>query len=84
MSLREHSIGVILVDRLPAGQPLSPTDRLSLEHLAAHAGVALGSVRLCIYRAQREAITEERNRIASELHDSISQILYGLAYNLEA
>lgn len=84
MSLREHAIGVILVDCLPADQPLSPTDRLSLEHLAAHAGVALGSVRLCIYRAQREAIAEERNRIASELHDSISQILYGLAYNLEA
>ncbi len=52
--------------------------------LAAHAGVALGSVRLCIYRAQREAIAEERNRIASEFHDSISQILYGLAYGMEA
>lgn len=84
MSLREHLIGVILIDGLPANQPLSPTDRLSLDHLAAHAGVALGSVRLCIYRAQREAITEERNRIAAGLHDSISQILYGLAYGLEA
>lgn len=84
MSLREHPIGVILIDGLPAHQPLSPTDRLSLDHLAAHAGVALGSVRLCIYRAQREAITEERNRIAADLHDSISQILYGLAYGLEA
>lgn len=84
MSLRENPIGIILVDRLPAGQPLSNTDHISLDHLAAHAGVALGSVRLCIYRAQREAITEERNRIAAELHDSISQILYGLAYGLEA
>ncbi|MEW5960294.1 MAG: GAF domain-containing sensor histidine kinase, partial [Chloroflexota bacterium] len=84
MSLREHPIGVILIDGLAANQPLSPTDRLSLDHLAAHAGVALGSVRLCIYRAQREAITEERNRIAAGLHDSISQILYGLAYGLEA
>ncbi len=84
MSLRENPIGVILVDRLPAGQPLSQAERISLDHLVAHAGVALGSVRLCIYRAQREAVTEERNRIAAELHDSISQILYGLAYGMEA
>ena len=84
MSLRENPIGIILLDRLPPDQPLSRADRISLDHLAAHAGVALGSVRLCIYRAQREAVTEERNRIAAELHDSISQILYGLAYGLEA
>lgn len=84
MSLREHPLGVILVDRLPGNQPLPPTDRLSLERLAAHAGVALGSVRLCIDRAQREAVTEERNRIAADLHDSISQILYGLGYGLDA
>jgi signal transduction histidine kinase len=84
MSLREHPLGVILVDQLAATHPLSETDRLSLDRLAAHAGVALGSVRLCIDRAQRTAVTEERNRIAAELHDSISQILYGLGYGLDA
>lgn len=84
LSLREHLLGIILVDGLPPQRALSPIERLSLERLAAHAGVALGSVRLCIDRAQREAITEERNRIAVELHDSISQILYGLAYGLDA
>ncbi len=84
MSLREHLLGVILVDRLPSDRPLSETDRLSLDRLAAHAAVALGSVRLCIDRAQREAVSEERNRIAADLHDSISQILYGLGYGLDA
>jgi signal transduction histidine kinase len=84
MNLREHSLGIILVDRLPEDQSLSQTDRLSLDRLAAHAGVALGSVRMCIDRAQREAVSEERNRIAADLHDSISQILYGLGYGLDA
>jgi signal transduction histidine kinase len=84
MSLREHLLGAILVDRLPGAGPLPPAERVSLERLAAQAGVGLGSVRLCIDRAQREAVTEERNRIAADLHDSISQILYGLGYGLDA
>jgi len=39
---------------------------------------------MCIDRAQREAISEERVRIAADLHDSLSQTLYGLAYGLDA
>jgi signal transduction histidine kinase len=84
LSLRGQAIGVILVDCLPPGQPLALPERLSLEHLATHAGVALGSLRLCIDRAQRLAIFEERQRIAADLHDNVSQALYGLAYGLEA
>lgn len=84
MSLRERPLGVILVDLLPAGRPLSRVERISLSRLAVHAGVALGSVRLCIDRAQREAVSEERVRIAADLHDSLSQTLYGLAYGMDA
>ncbi len=84
LTLRGHLLGVIIVDQLPVSQPLSDPERESLERLAAHAGVALGSVRLCIHRAQQQAILAERNRIAAELHDSISQVLYGLAYGLDA
>ncbi|MCG3207506.1 MAG: hypothetical protein FOGNACKC_01106 [Anaerolineae bacterium] len=84
LSLRGITIGVIVVDGLPADQRLSQVDRLSLDNLATHAGVALGSMRLCIDRAQQTAITEERNRIAADLHDNVSQILYGLAYGLQA
>jgi len=84
LTLRTTPLGVIIVDYLPAREPLSETDRLSLERLAAHAGVALGSVRLCINRAQQQAVMAERNRIAADLHDSISQVLYGLAYGLDA
>jgi signal transduction histidine kinase len=84
MHLRDNTLGVILVDHLPAGRPLAAGDRASLERLAAHAGVTLGSMRLCINRAQREAVMQERTRIAADLHDSISQVLYGLAYGLDA
>jgi signal transduction histidine kinase len=84
LSLRGQALGVILVDGLPPGQRLSAAERLSLDHLATHAGVALGTVQLCIDRAQRLAISEERQRIAADLHDNVSQVLYGLGYSLEA
>jgi signal transduction histidine kinase len=72
------------VDGLTPGQRLSAAERLSLDHLATHAGVALGTVQLCIDRAQRLAVIEERQRIAADLHDNVSQVLYGLGYSLEA
>lgn len=84
LGLRGQTVGVIIVDRLPPNRRLPQIDRLSLDNLATHTGVALGSLRLCIDRAQQVAITEERNRIAVDLHDNVSQLLYGLAYGLEA
>ncbi|MCO6451883.1 MAG: GAF domain-containing sensor histidine kinase [Caldilineales bacterium] len=82
--LRENLLGILIVDELPATARLTSAELDSLERLAAHAGVALGSVRLCINRAQQQAVLDERNRIAADLHDSISQVLYGLAYGLDA
>ena len=84
MHLRGQLVGVILLSGLPPAEPLTAAERQSLEYLTTHAGVALGSVRLCIERAQRTAVAEERNRIAAELHDNVSQALYGLAYGLDA
>lgn len=84
LSLRGQPIGVILVDKLPEQQRLPPVERLSLDSLATHAGVALGSLYMCIDRVHQMAISEERNRIAIDLHDNVSQVLYGLAYGLDA
>lgn len=84
LSLRGQPIGIILVDKLPEQQRLSPAERLSLDSLATHAGVALGSLYMCIDRVHQMAISEERNRIAIDLHDNVSQVLYGLAYGLDA
>ena len=51
--------------------------------LAAHAAVAIENARL--YERSREAsVIEERNRLARELHDSVSQTLFGIALTAEA
>ncbi len=80
LQFANNLIGVIVLDGLPNDQPLSETDRLVLQHLATYTAFALGGVRAC----QRDAVIAERNRIAGELHDNVSQALYGLAYGLDA
>ncbi len=82
MHLRGHLIGVLLVE-LDATET-TETEPATLALIAGHASVALGSLRLCIERAQRLATEEVRNRIAADIHDSVSQQLFGLAYGLNA
>jgi signal transduction histidine kinase len=51
--------------------------------LAAHAGIAITNARL--YEQTRElSIQAERNRLALDLHDAVSQKLFGLVLNAEA
>jgi signal transduction histidine kinase len=51
--------------------------------LAAHAAIAIANARL--YEESRElSIVAERNRLALELHDSVSQKLFGLVLSAEA
>ncbi len=51
--------------------------------LAAHAAITIENARL--YERSRElSIVEERNRLARELHDSVSQKLFGLVLSAEA
>jgi signal transduction histidine kinase len=38
---------------------------------------------LCIDRAQRLAVQEERLRIAQDIHDTVSQSLFGIVYTLD-
>ncbi|MCB0214247.1 MAG: hypothetical protein KDJ52_33220 [Anaerolineae bacterium] len=82
--LREDLIGVIILDQLPTERRLTMAERHPLNHLAMHAGVSLSSMRLCIDRARGAAVTAERHRMATNLHDQVSQALYGLAYGLDA
>jgi len=81
MLLREHPVGVLLVDASDGGDPA----RLrSLESIASQAAIAVGTTMLCIDRAQRLAIQDERVRIARDIHDTVSQSLFGLVYSLDA
>jgi signal transduction histidine kinase len=50
--------------------------------LGTHAGVAINNAEL-YEQAQHAASLEERQRLARELHDSVSQALYGIALGAE-
>jgi signal transduction histidine kinase len=51
--------------------------------LAAHAAIAITNARL-YERARELSIVAERNRLALDLHDAVSQKLFGLVLNAEA
>jgi signal transduction histidine kinase len=81
MILRDQPAGILLVD----GTGDQDDTRLeSLETIARQAAVALGTTMLCIDRAQRLAVQEERLRIARDIHDTVFQSLFGMGYTLDA
>jgi signal transduction histidine kinase len=58
-------------------------DQALIELLAAHAAIAITNARL--YERSRElSVISERNRLALELHDVVSQKLFSLVLNAEA
>jgi signal transduction histidine kinase len=66
------------------GEPaFGPEDEALIELLAAHASIAITNARL--YERSRElSILSERNRLALELHDVVSQKLFSLVLSSEA
>jgi signal transduction histidine kinase len=59
------------------------SDIMVMQSLADQAAVAIENARL-YEQAKRFAVVEERNRIARELHDSVTQALYGITLHTEA
>lgn len=55
----------------------------SLEIVTKQAALMLGMMRGRGRRARESAIKEERARIAREMHDTVSQSLFGLVYTLD-
>lgn len=58
-------------------------DQRLVEVLAAHAGIAIATARLHA-DARQLATLQERNRLARELHDALSQTLFSLTYEAKA
>jgi signal transduction histidine kinase len=58
-------------------------DMVVMQSLADQAAVAIENARL-YNQAQQYAVVEERNRLARELHDSVTQSLYGITLHAEA
>ena len=78
--LREHPVGVLLVDE----SGLTKERESTLMTVANQAALALGTTILCIDRARRLAVETERNRIARDIHDTVAQSLFGIVYSLDA
>jgi signal transduction histidine kinase len=71
-----------LTEKLGAGG-FSAEDQELIQTFAAHAAVAIQNARL--YERSRElSIVEERNRLARELHDAVTQRLFALRLTGEA
>jgi signal transduction histidine kinase len=71
-----------LTDKEGAAE-FSPDDQRLIETFAAHAALALENARLH-ERSRELSIVEERNRLARELHDAVTQKLFGVVLAAES
>jgi signal transduction histidine kinase len=80
---REGVIGAFYLTEKRDAASFDASDREVIELLAAHAAIAITNARL--YERSRElSILSERNRLALELHDVVSQKLFSLNLAAEA
>src|SRR5438034_4609036 len=79
----EGVIGAFYLTQKIGGPDFGDEDQELIGLLAAHAAIAIANARL--YEQTRElSIVAERNRLALDLHDAVSQKLFGLVLNAEA
>ncbi|MEA3396887.1 MAG: GAF domain-containing sensor histidine kinase, partial [Chloroflexota bacterium] len=76
LRVRGQALGVLVIIG-PQGSAFSEEHLALFESIADQLGVAVENARL-YEQAERAAIVAERNRLARELHDSVSQALYGI------
>jgi signal transduction histidine kinase len=80
---RTGVIGAFYLTEKESAPDFGDADQRLIEMLAAHAAIAIENARL--YEQSRElSIAEERNRLARELHDSVTQKLFSLVLSAEA
>jgi signal transduction histidine kinase len=76
-------IGAFYLTQKEGAEQFSESDQELIELLASHAAIAITNARL--YEQSRElSIVSERNRLALELHDVVSQKLFSLMLTAEA
>jgi signal transduction histidine kinase len=79
----EGIIGSFYLTEKEGAPDFSEGDQEVIELLAAHAAIAITNARL--YERSRElSMLEERNRLALELHDAVSQKLFSMVLSAEA
>jgi signal transduction histidine kinase len=76
-------IGAFYLTEKQGAPSFTEADEHIIEVLAAHAAIAIENARL--FEASRElSVIEERNRLARELHDAMTQNLFSLTLTAEA
>jgi signal transduction histidine kinase len=79
----EGVIGSFYLTQKEGAEQFTDEDQELIELLASHAAIAITNARL--YERSRElSILEERNRLALELHDAVSQKLFSLVLTAES
>jgi signal transduction histidine kinase len=79
----EGVIGAFYLTEKIAAPDFGDEDEALIGVLAAHAAIAITNARL--YEQSRElSVVAERNRLALDLHDAVSQKLFGLVLSAEA
>src|SRR4051794_35779393 len=83
MVTRGEVLGAIYLTEKEDGTMFAAADERLIGLLAAHAAIAIENARLH-ERSRELSIIEERNRLARELHDSVTQQLFGVALAAES
>ncbi len=82
MLVGDQVTGILSVQNLDEENAFDESDVRFLQMFAASISIALENARL-YEQAQRLAVLEERQRLARELHDSVTQSLYGINLYVE-
>jgi signal transduction histidine kinase len=76
-------VGALYLTDKVGAEEFDGSDQQLIEMLSVHAAIAIEKTQL--YERSRElSIVEERNRLARELHDAVTQKLFGLTLTAEA
>jgi signal transduction histidine kinase len=78
----EEVIGAFYLTEKQSAPTFDERDQALIELLAAHAAIAITNTRLN-ERSRELSILSERNRLALELHDAVSQKLFSLVLSAE-
>jgi signal transduction histidine kinase len=82
LRVRDETIGALAIDKNEAGFYDEDDGRTALA-FANQAAIAIENARL-YDRAREQEVLAERNRLARDLHDSLSQALFSMVLNAEA
>jgi signal transduction histidine kinase len=87
LSVQQSSVGVLYIGPRFDGSPLSAQDERMILTLANHAAVVIARQLMAEEakeQASESAVLDERNRLARDVHDTLSHAFTGIKFLLEA